>query len=178
MSIDTAHGHSANVIKTIERVKGSWPELAVTAGNVVTEDGVEALAKAGADAVKVGVGAGSICTTRVVSGAGMPQLSAIYFASKRAKEMGIEVMPPSVNESIARFNAVTDGSGIRFAIDHAGEIQLNRTAGVAAFQQAPRPDRTVASEAQLFMTHGAAPCAWRDRSSCERGRSPSSSSRA
>lgn len=92
VSIDTAHGHSANVIKTIERVKGSWPELAVTAGNVVTEEGVEALAKAGADAVKVGVGAGSICTTRVVSGAGMPQLSAIYFASKRAKEMGIPVI--------------------------------------------------------------------------------------
>ena len=92
VSIDTAHGHSANVIKTIERVKGSWPELAVTAGNVVTEDGVEAWAKAGADAVKVGVGAGSICTTRVVSGAGMPQLSAIYFASKRAKEMGIPII--------------------------------------------------------------------------------------
>jgi len=92
VSIDTAHGHSANVIKTIERVKGSWPELAVTAGNVVTEDGVEALATAGADAVKVGVGAGSICTTRVVSGAGMPQLSAIYFASKKAKEMGIPVI--------------------------------------------------------------------------------------
>ena len=70
VSIDTAHGHSANVIKTIERIKGPGPELAVTAGNVVTEEGVEALAKAGADAVKVGVGAGSICTTRVVSGAG------------------------------------------------------------------------------------------------------------
>jgi IMP dehydrogenase len=92
VSIDTAHGHSANVIKTIERVKGSWPELAVTAGNVVTEEGVEALAKAGADGVKVGVGAGSICTTRVVSGAGMPQLSAIYFASKRAKQMGIPII--------------------------------------------------------------------------------------
>lgn len=92
VSIDTAHGHSANVIKTIERIKGTWPELAVTAGNVVTEDGVGALAKAGADAVKVGVGAGSICTTRVVSGAGMPQLSAIYFASKRAEKMGIPII--------------------------------------------------------------------------------------
>ena len=92
VSIDTAHGHSANVIKTIERIKGTWPELAVTAGNVVTEDGVGALAKAGADAVKVGVGAGSICTTRVVSGAGMPQLSAIYFASKRAVKMGIPII--------------------------------------------------------------------------------------
>lgn len=92
VSIDTAHGHSANVIKTIERIKGTWPELAVTAGNVVTEDGVGALAKAGADAVKVGVGAGSICTTRVVSGAGMPQLSAIYFASKQAEKMGIPII--------------------------------------------------------------------------------------
>ena len=81
VAIDTAHGHSAGVIKTIERIKGSWPDLPVTAGNVVTEEGVEALARAGADAVKVGVGAGSICTTRIISGAGMPQLSAIYFAS-------------------------------------------------------------------------------------------------
>ena len=79
VALDTAHGHSAGVIKAIERIKSSWPSLAVVAGNVVTEDGVDALAAAGADAIKVGVGAGSICTTRVVSGAGMPQLSAIYF---------------------------------------------------------------------------------------------------
>ena len=92
IAIDTAHGHSAGVIKTIERLKGSWPELALTAGNVVTEEGVEALAKAGADAVKVGVGAGSICTTRIISGAGMPQLSAIYFTAKRAKALGIPVI--------------------------------------------------------------------------------------
>lgn len=92
VAIDTAHGHSAGVIKTIERLKGSWPDLPVTAGNVVTEDGVEALAKAGADAVKVGVGAGSICTTRIISGAGMPQLSAIYFAGKKAREIGIPII--------------------------------------------------------------------------------------
>ena len=92
VAIDTAHGHSAGVIKTIERIKGSWPDLAVTAGNVVTEDGVEALAKAGADAVKVGVGAGSICTTRIISGAGMPQLSAIFFTAKRARELGVPII--------------------------------------------------------------------------------------
>ncbi len=91
-AIDTAHGHSAGVIKTIERIKGSWPELAVTAGNVVTEEGVEALAKAGADAVKVGVGAGSICTTRIISGAGMPQLSAIYETSKKARSLGVPII--------------------------------------------------------------------------------------
>jgi IMP dehydrogenase len=92
VSIDTAHGHSANVVKAIERIKGSWPELPVTAGNVVTEEGVETLAAAGADAVKVGVGAGSICTTRVVSGAGMPQLSAVWFAAKRARRLGVPVI--------------------------------------------------------------------------------------
>jgi IMP dehydrogenase len=92
VSIDTAHGHSAGVIKAIERIKGSWPDLAVTAGNVVTEEGVEALAKAGADAIKVGVGAGSICTTRIISGAGMPQLSAIHFAAKRARQLGVPVI--------------------------------------------------------------------------------------
>ena len=91
-AVDTAHGHSANVVKAIQRIKGSWPDLAVTAGNVVTEDGVDALADAGADAVKVGVGAGSICTTRVVSGAGKPQLSAIWFASRRAAQRGVPII--------------------------------------------------------------------------------------
>ena len=92
VAIDTAHGHSAGVIKTIERIKGSWPELAVTAGNVVTEEGVEALHAVGADAVKVGVGAGSICTTRIISGAGMPQLSAIFFTAKRARQLGVPII--------------------------------------------------------------------------------------
>jgi IMP dehydrogenase len=92
VAIDTAHGHSAGVIKTIERLKGSWPELAITAGNIVTEDGVEALANAGADAIKVGIGAGSICTTRIISGSGMPQLSAIYFTALRAKKLGVPII--------------------------------------------------------------------------------------
>lgn len=92
VSIDTAHGHSANVVKAIERIKGSWPDLAVTAGNVVTAEGVEALVKAGADAIKVGVGAGSICTTRVVSGAGMPQLSAIWHTTRAAKRLGVPII--------------------------------------------------------------------------------------
>ncbi len=92
ITIDTAHGHSAGVITTIQRIKGLFPDLPITAGNVVTEDGVDALADAGADAVKVGVGAGSICTTRVISGAGMPQLSAIWFTTRRARQRGIPVI--------------------------------------------------------------------------------------
>jgi IMP dehydrogenase len=90
--IDTAHGHSAGVIKAIERIKGGWSDLPVVAGNVVTEDGVDALADAGADAIKVGVGAGSICTTRVISGAGMPQLSAIWHTTRRARRRGVPVI--------------------------------------------------------------------------------------
>ena len=92
VAIDTAHGHSAGVIKAIERIKGGWPDLPVVAGNVVTEDGVDALAAAGADAIKVGVGAGSICTTRVISGAGMPQLSAIWHTTRRARRLGVPVI--------------------------------------------------------------------------------------
>jgi IMP dehydrogenase len=80
------------VIKAIERIKASWPDLPVVAGNVVTEEGVEALAAAGADAIKVGVGAGSICTTRVISGAGMPQLSAIWGTTRRARQLGLPVI--------------------------------------------------------------------------------------
>ena len=87
--IDTAHGNSMGVVKAIERVKASWPDLATIAGNVVDESGVETLHGAGVDAVKIGVGAGSICTTRVVAGAGMPQLSAVWFASRRAQQLGI-----------------------------------------------------------------------------------------
>ncbi|MEN9286753.1 MAG: inosine-5-monophosphate dehydrogenase, partial [Actinomycetota bacterium] len=87
--IDTAHGNSAGVVKAIERIKGSWPELAVVAGNVVDEEGVETLHGAGVDAIKIGVGAGSICTTRVIAGAGMPQLSAVWFASQRAQQLGV-----------------------------------------------------------------------------------------
>ena len=90
--IDTAHGHTAGVIKTIKRIKAAFPGLPVIAGNVVTEEGATALIEAGADAIKVGVGAGSICTTRVISGTGMPQLSAIYRCSKVARPKGVPVI--------------------------------------------------------------------------------------
>jgi len=87
--VDTAHGNSMGVVKAIERIKSNWPELATVAGNVVDESGVDTLHGAGVDAVKIGVGAGSICTTRIVAGAGMPQLSAVWFASQRARALGV-----------------------------------------------------------------------------------------
>lgn len=90
--IDTAHGHSAGVVGAIRRIRSGWPELAIVAGNVVTADGVDALADAGADAVKVGVGAGSICTTRIIAGAGLPQLSAIWDAARAGLRRGTPVI--------------------------------------------------------------------------------------
>ena len=90
--IDTAHGHSAGVLRAIQRIKKRWPDLEVIAGNVVTAEGTRALIDAGADAIKVGVGAGSICTTRIISGAGMPQMSAIYECAQVAQPQGIPVI--------------------------------------------------------------------------------------
>jgi IMP dehydrogenase len=90
--IDTAHGHSKGVIKAIERIHKNWPSLPVIAGNVVTAAGTDALIEAGAAAVKVGVGAGSICTTRVIAGAGMPQLSAIHACAQAAHKHNVPII--------------------------------------------------------------------------------------
>lgn len=90
--IDTAHGHSAGVLNAIQRIRQRWPELPVVAGNVVTAEGTEMLIKAGASVIKVGVGAGSICTTRIIAGAGMPQLSAIHACAAAAKPYGVPII--------------------------------------------------------------------------------------
>ncbi|MFM8744623.1 MAG: IMP dehydrogenase, partial [Cytophagales bacterium] len=85
VSIDTAHGHSRGVMQSAKKVKQKYPELELVVGNIATGDAAKALAQVGADAVKVGVGPGSICTTRVVAGVGLPQLSAVYEAAKALK---------------------------------------------------------------------------------------------
>jgi IMP dehydrogenase len=90
--IDTAHGHTQNVVRAVEQVKELAPEALVIAGNVVTVEGTRDLIEAGADAVKVGVGAGSICTTRVISGAGMPQLTAILNCAEEAHKRGVPII--------------------------------------------------------------------------------------
>jgi len=90
--IDTAHGHSASVIDTVQVVKRSFPQVDVIAGNVATAEGAEALVRAGADGIKVGMGPASICTTRVVSGVGVPQLTAIADAVGPADRAGIPVI--------------------------------------------------------------------------------------
>lgn len=90
--IDTAHGHSANVAKTLRAVKEVYPNLDVVVGNIATGDAARFLIEAGADGIKVGIGPGSICTTRIVAGVGMPQLSAIFDAAKVAREYGVPVI--------------------------------------------------------------------------------------
>ncbi|MFQ5666456.1 MAG: IMP dehydrogenase [Candidatus Binatia bacterium] len=90
--IDTAHGHSASVVDTIREIKRAHPSIDVLAGNVVTAEGARALVRAGADAVKVGMGPASICTTRVVSGVGMPQLTAVADCAKVTRDYGIPLV--------------------------------------------------------------------------------------
>ncbi len=92
VSIDTAHGHSKGVIDACKAVKKKFPDLELIVGNIATGEAATALANAGADAVKVGVGPGSICTTRIIAGVGMPQLSAVYEAFKALKGTGIPVI--------------------------------------------------------------------------------------
>ncbi|WP_420576242.1 IMP dehydrogenase [Ekhidna sp.] len=102
VSIDTAHGHSKGVIDAAKRIKKAFPDVDMIVGNIATPEAAKALVKAGADAIKVGVGPGSICTTRVIAGVGVPQLSAVYESAKAIKGSGVPV--------------IADG-GIRFSGD-------------------------------------------------------------
>jgi IMP dehydrogenase len=107
ISIDTAHGHSKGVIDALKSVKKAFPTLDVIVGNIATGEAAVALAEAGADAVKVGVGPGSICTTRIIAGVGMPQLTAVYEAAKALQKYDVPV--------------IADG-GIRYSGDVAKAI--------------------------------------------------------
>ncbi|MBP0976238.1 MAG: IMP dehydrogenase [Oscillospiraceae bacterium] len=90
--LDSAHGHSANIINSLKKVKEAYPHTPVIAGNIATAEGAEALIQAGADAIKVGIGPGSICTTRVVAGIGVPQVTAVYDAACVAEKYNIPVI--------------------------------------------------------------------------------------
>lgn len=111
--VDTAHGHSKNVIERVRKIKEAYPNVQVIGGNIATASAAKALAEAGADAVKVGIGPGSICTTRIVSGVGVPQISAIANVAEALKNMEIPV--------------IADG-GIRFSGDVAKAIVAGASA--------------------------------------------------
>ena len=138
--VDSAHGHSANVIRTVREIKKRW-DIEVVAGNVATFEGSRDLIEAGADAVKVGIGPGSICTTRVISGVGVPQITAIYNASKAAQEAGVPV--------------IADG-GIRYS----GDITKALAAGASCVMigglfagLAESPGRTILFQGRTFKTY-------------------------
>ena len=90
--VDTAHGHSERVLDAVETIKGLFPDLQVVGGNVATADGAEDLIRAGADAIKVGIGPGSICTTRMIAGVGVPQMTAILDAARTAERHGVPII--------------------------------------------------------------------------------------
>lgn len=130
--VDTAHGHSAGVLDAIQRIRRHWSDLPVIAGNVVTPEGAETLIQAGASAIKVGVGAGSICTTRVISGAGMPQVSAIYECACVARKYGVPVIADGgikfsgdiVKAIVAGADTVMLGSLLAGLDESPGEVVL------------------------------------------------------
>ena len=90
--LDSAHGHNSNVVQSVAKVKKAYPNLPLIAGNIATAEAAKALIDAGADAIKVGIGPGSICTTRIVAGIGVPQITAIYDAACEASKYGIPVI--------------------------------------------------------------------------------------
>ncbi|MBQ8503341.1 MAG: IMP dehydrogenase [Clostridia bacterium] len=111
--LDSAHGHSKNILKSVEKVKAAFPNVSLIAGNVATAEATKALIESGADCVKVGIGPGSICTTRVVAGIGVPQVTAIYDCAEMAAKYGI--------------NVIGDGG-----IKYSGEIVKAIAAGASA----------------------------------------------
>jgi IMP dehydrogenase len=113
VAVDTAHGHSQSVVRAVRRIKALAPGLPVLAGNVVTAEGTQALIEAGADCIKVGVGAGSICTTRVVAGVGVPQITAIAECAAVATPHGVPI--------------IADGG-----IEYSGDIVKAIAAGASA----------------------------------------------
>ena len=130
--VDSAHGHSENILRTVRQVKESYPDLQVIAGNVATAQATRALIEAGADAVKVGIGPGSICTTRVVAGIGVPQITAIMDCYEAAKESGIPIIADGgikysgdITKAIAAgANVVMMGSLLAGCDEAPGEYEL------------------------------------------------------
>jgi IMP dehydrogenase len=92
VALDSAHGHSRNVLNAVKMIREAYPDLQIIAGNIATAEGAESLIEAGADAIKVGVGPGSICTTRIVAGVGVPQVSAIMACARVARNYGVPVI--------------------------------------------------------------------------------------
>ena len=141
VAVDTAHGHSAAVVETVRRIKAAYPGLEVIAGNVATAEATRALIAAGADGIKVGIGPGSICTTRIVAGVGVPQLTAILQCAAAAAEHGVPV--------------IADGG-----VKHTGDIPKAIAAGASSVmiggmfaRVEESPGETILLEGRKFKTY-------------------------
>ena len=129
---DSAHGHSENILKAVSKVKAAFPQVSLIAGNVATAEGTRALIEAGADAVKVGIGPGSICTTRVVAGIGVPQITAVYDSACVAAKYNIPIIADGgikysgeiVKALAAGANAVMMGSLVAGCEESPGESEI------------------------------------------------------
>ena len=135
LAIDSAHGHSSRVLEAVKAVKAKLPEVDLLAGNVATFDGACELARAGADAIKVGIGPGSICTTRVVTGAGVPQITAIAEAYRATKDAAVPI--------------IADGG-----IKYSGDITKALAAGAGAVMIGSMFAGTDESPGELILYHG------------------------
>ena len=168
--IDTAHGHSANVLRTVHMVKDAYPDLQVIAGNVATAEATEALIEAGVDCVKVGIGPGSICTTRVVAGIGVPQISAVMDCYEAAKKHNIPIIADGgikysgdVTKAIAAganvymmgsMFAGCDESPGSFELYQGRKYKVYRGMGSIAAMESGSKDRYFQSDAKKLVPEG------------------------
>jgi IMP dehydrogenase len=140
--VDTSHGHSQGVLKIVAAIKAKWPEQQVIAGNIVTAEAAIALADAGADAVKVGIGPGSICTTRIVAGVGVPQISAVAAVSKALAERGVPLIADGgirysgdvAKALVAGAHAVMIGGLFAGTEESPGDVELYQGASYKSYR--------------------------------------------
>ena len=170
ITVDTAHGHSMGVIESVKKIKAKYPNVKVIAGNVATAKAVEALIGAGADVVKVGIGPGSICTTRVVAGIGVPQLTAVMDCAEMAHKLGKTIIADGgikysgdITKALAAGgNAVMLGSLLAGTKESPGEIELYqgrsfkvyRGMGSLSAMAAGSKDRYFQEDAKKFVPEG------------------------
>ena len=168
--LDSAHGHSENVLRCVRMIKEKYPELQVIAGNVATGEGTKALIEAGADAVKVGIGPGSICTTRIVAGIGVPQVTAIMNAYEVAKQYGVPIIADGgikysgdMTKAIAAGGSVCmmgsifagcDESPGTFELFQGRKYKVYRGMGSIAAMENGSKDRYFPSDAQKLVPEG------------------------
>ena len=168
--VDSAHGHSANIIKTVKMIKEAYPDLQVIAGNVATAAATEALIQAGVDAVKIGIGPGSICTTRVVAGIGVPQITAVMNAYEVAKKYDVPIIADGgikfsgdITKAIAAGASVCmlgsmlagcDESPGDFELYHGRKFKVYRGMGSIAAMEHGSGDRYFQANAKKLVPEG------------------------